>query len=83
MTWRGTAAFPAHVMITLCFHELVGEEAGSSRSLLDAAHGAETTGRLFLEVATSPGRSCSRVFGIQVLQGEVSIPQGPSGFAGM
>lgn len=52
VTWRGTAAFPGRVMITLCFHEFVGEEAGSSKSLLDAVHGVETTGKLYLEVPT-------------------------------
>lgn len=48
-TQEGIAALTAHVMITLCIHE-GKEEAGSSQSLLDAAHGDGTTGRLFLGV---------------------------------
>ena len=56
MTQRGTAAFPGRVMITLCFHKLVGEEAGGGKSLLDAVHGAEITGGLYLDVPTqAPG----------------------------
>lgn len=56
MTQRGTTAFPGRVMITLCFHKLVSEEAGGGKSQLDAVHGAEATGRLYLEVPTqAPG----------------------------
>lgn len=93
VTQGGTAAFPGRVMITLCFHKLVGEEAGGSKRLVGAAHGAETTGRLYLEVPTqAPGAG-----------GEAALPwdgatagclaprscrkrstflKGPSGFAG-
>lgn len=42
-TQRGIAALTGHVMITLSFHR-VKEEAGSSKSLLEAVHGDGTTG---------------------------------------
>lgn len=41
-TQGSIAALTGHVMITLCFHK-VKEEAGSSKSLLDAVHGDGTT----------------------------------------
>lgn len=64
----GVAAFTGHVMITLCFRK-VKEEAGNSKSLLDAVHGDGITGRLCLGVphksrhCSSPalGWSCSSV----------------------
>ena len=52
MTQRATAVSPGHVIITLYFHELVGEEAGGSKSLLDAVRGAEATGRMYVEAFT-------------------------------
>lgn len=42
-TQGGIAALAGRVMITLCFHK-VKEEAGSSKSLLDAVHRERTTG---------------------------------------
>lgn len=54
---RDTAAFPGRVIITSCFHKLVGEEAGGGKLLLDAAHGAEPTGRLHLEVPMQAPRA--------------------------
>lgn len=57
MTQRDTAAFPGRVMITLCFHKLVGEEAAGGKLLLDAVHGAEPMSRLYLKVPMQAPRA--------------------------
>lgn len=54
-------------MTTLCFHK-VKEEAGNSKSLLDAVHGDGITGRLCLGVPTQEQALKKPCLGVELQQ---------------